>query len=226
MDWKSPQGFDTRGCENVKAQRGRLAAQILRLFPKATTGRREGGLQYWTVLCAATFALAMGTETSALGSEVASRSIGPWSSAATWDGGAVPKAGDRVIISPGTNVVYDVQSDEALSSLEVRGTLSFSREVGTQLDVGLLSVPSGGVLEVGTASAPIPDGITATIRFADLGQTDRMAPGLLGQGGRVEIHGAPRQRTWSRLTTDALAGTNVLSLDDEVNDWRVGIGSS
>src|SRR5262245_35021767 len=41
---------------------------------------------------------------------------GAWSAAATWEGGRVPTAGDKVQVRTGHAVVYDVRSDQVLRS--------------------------------------------------------------------------------------------------------------
>ena len=44
---------------------------------------------------------------------VASAKSGPWSEPATWEGGKLPAAGDKVLIRPGHAVAYDVSSPAA-----------------------------------------------------------------------------------------------------------------
>src|SRR5687767_9470804 len=71
---------------------------------------------------------------------------GNWSDAATWENGTLPKAGDFVQVRPGHVVTYDVTPEKctfALRMVHVAGTLSFSREVSTRLDVSLLKVQPG-----------------------------------------------------------------------------------
>src|SRR5436305_14153889 len=68
---------------------------------------------------------------------------GPWSAAATWDGGQVPSAGARVLIRPGHVVTYDVDSNAAIRAVQVGGTLTFARDRDTLLSVGLLRIAPG-----------------------------------------------------------------------------------
>jgi hypothetical protein len=65
---------------------------------------------------------------------------GPWSEPATWKPARVPQAGDTVLISPGTLVVYDIKSDELIREIHVAGVLSFARDRDTLLNVCLLKV--------------------------------------------------------------------------------------
>src|SRR5262249_8840129 len=68
---------------------------------------------------------------------------GPWSAGDTWEGGRVPGAGARVQVRAGHRVVYDVQSEAAIRSLHVAGTLTFAPDRDTRLDVGLIKIQPG-----------------------------------------------------------------------------------
>src|SRR4051794_2857542 len=48
---------------------------------------------------------------------------GAWSAAATWEGGKVPGADARVQVRQGHTIVYDIQSEQAIRSIHVAGTL-------------------------------------------------------------------------------------------------------
>lgn len=171
---------------------------------------------------------------------------GKWSDAETWEGGRMPRAGDFVQVRAGHAVTYDVDSDAALRMLHVAGTLIFSREKSTLLDVGLIKVepgetttedgfnchddapapPAGAsvpVLEIGTRSSPIPAGVSATIRLRHFKGTDaETLPAIITCGGRWEVHGAPMDRTWTKLAAPAHVGDVMVTLDQSMVDWRVG----
>lgn len=171
---------------------------------------------------------------------------GAWSDAGVWEQGRLPQAGDRVQVRAGHTVVYDVQSSAALRFVHVAGTLTFSREKSTLLDVGLLKVEPGEattesgfdchapvrevpkgtprpVLEIGTPAAPIHAGVTATIRLRHHpGMDPQSLPAIVCCGGRWDIHGAPLQRTWLKLATSASAGDRTVTLEQPVGDWRIG----
>src|SRR5688572_10613517 len=74
---------------------------------------------------------------------IRSAQSGKWSDPATWSPRRVPKMGDLVQVRPGHAVSYDVASDEAIRMLHVSGSLLFSREKSTRLDVGLIKVQPG-----------------------------------------------------------------------------------
>lgn len=65
---------------------------------------------------------------------------GAWSSPQTWDGGKVPAAGSRVWILQGHEVIYDLESDDVVRSVQVSGKLSFATDRKTRLDVGLIRI--------------------------------------------------------------------------------------
>jgi hypothetical protein len=74
------------------------------------------------------------------GAFIQSARSGPWSSPATWEGNQVPPAGSKVAILPTHTLVYDRDSDQPIRMLHVTGTLTFSRDRNTRLDVGLLKI--------------------------------------------------------------------------------------
>ena len=74
---------------------------------------------------------------------VCSAKSGPWSAPATWAGGKVPGAGDRVLIKEGHRVQYDVKSSDVIRGVNVAGSLVFATDADTLLNVGLIKVQAG-----------------------------------------------------------------------------------
>ncbi len=179
---------------------------------------------------------------------------GSWSAAATWDLARVPRQGDIVLVHSGHEVLYDVVSEEVIRSIHVSGTLRFSLECNTRLEVGLLRVEAGdqileqgfdcsptavaaqhdhgkketsgakrAALLIGTPEMPIPTKFRALIRLHAIEGTDAKSwPAIVCCGGRMEIHGAPMKRTWTKLTRTADAGATRLFLTDTVGEWQAG----
>jgi G8 domain len=169
---------------------------------------------------------------------------GPWSDAATWEGGAVPGAGAKVLIRPGHAVVYDINSDRPIRSVCIGGRLSFAPAKDTRLDVGLIKIQPGDVpsedgfdcdahlpamtsdadrpsLEVGTPEGPIV--AKAVIRLiAVKGLDEKSCPAIVCCGGRMDFHGTPMNRTWVKLGGPAKAGDTTVSLAEPVTGWRAG----
>src|SRR5687768_12245583 len=94
------------------------------------------------VLCVGCSAVAAGAAEPVVFQSRTARS-GPWSDAQTWDGGRAPQAGDFVQVRSGHTVTYDVDSSAALRMIHVAGTLTFSRDKSTRLDVGLIKIEPG-----------------------------------------------------------------------------------
>lgn len=179
---------------------------------------------------------------------VRSSGSGPWSSADTWEEGVVPAAGHAVLIRNGHEVVYDVDSDEVIRSIHISGTLSFAKDRDTRLDVGLIRIQEGDVvteegfdcamhiarrsadgeqrptLLVGEAEAPIPAEHKAIIRLHYIeGMDPESCPAIVCCGGRMEFHGAPMARTWTKLDRTAHRGEGTILLPaEEVADWKPG----
>lgn len=171
---------------------------------------------------------------------------GPWSSSATWSSGSVPAEGARVHIAAGTKVAYDVQAKVVIRAVYVAGTLTFSPDMDTQLNVGVLKVEAGDepteggfdcdahltepepgkprpALEVGTPLAPIAAGHTALIRLVAVeGQDKQSCPAIVNCGGRMDFHGASLSRTWVKLGATARKNDSGVVLEEPVAGWRVG----
>ncbi len=171
---------------------------------------------------------------------------GNWSDQQTWEKGRAPQAEDLVQVRAGHVVTYDIQSSTPLRMVHVAGTLTFSRVKSTQLDVGLLKIepgevttedgfdchgampvlPAGAptpVLEIGTRSAPIPAGVTATIRLRHFkGTNPETLPAIIACGGRWDIHGAPMNRTWLKLAKTCAGGETRVELEQVPAGWCVG----
>lgn len=178
--------------------------------------------------------------------EVRSVQSGPWSSAATWENGKVPAAGNRVRIREGHRVVYDIRSEAPFRSVLIAGTLHFAVDRDTRLDAGVINIQAGDdvaetgfdcdahlppsdpskprpALEVGTADEPIPAGRTATIRLHPIdGMDPKSCPALVCCGGRMDLYGAPMDRTWVKLGAPVKAGDTDVVLCEEVTGWRAG----
>ena len=77
---------------------------------------------------------------------------GPWSAASTWKPARVPRTGDQVLVSPGTQVIYDVESAKVIRSILVAGVLRFADDRDTKLNVGLIRVQPGDPDEANAAT--------------------------------------------------------------------------
>ena len=171
---------------------------------------------------------------------------GPWSEANTWEGGKLPPALSRVQIRTGHTVSYDMKSDRVIRSIHVAGTLRFSPDKDTRLDVGLIKIQPGDdasedgfdcdahameppagqprpALEVGTPDRPIDVGRTTLIRLTHVNGLDKLScPAIVCCGGRMDFHGTPSSRSWVRLGATAKKGESVVTLAEPVTGWKVG----
>jgi hypothetical protein len=174
---------------------------------------------------------------------------GKWSEPETWKPARVPGKGDRVLISRGTFVEFDVKQKSVVRLVQVVGTLSFARDRDTELNVGLLTVQHTDIcsehgfacefegaeqgpktsldqwpsLIVGTPQSPIPAEHSVRIRLHFIeGMNKQDAPAIACCSGRMEIHGSPMSRTWVKLGADAGVGSSTVTLSEDVSGWRVG----
>jgi G8 domain len=171
---------------------------------------------------------------------------GLWSAPATWEGDKVPAASARVQVRAGHTVTYDRNSDQAIRSIHVAGTLTFARDKNTRLDVGLIKIQAGDeaseegfecdahmaevdtkrarpALEVGMPDAPIDAKYTATIRLVYFPAHDKQScPAIVCCGGRWDMHGAPLGRSWVKLGDTVKPGDTSVTLAEVVPGWKVG----
>jgi len=157
---------------------------------------------------------------------VTSIADGAWSNPVMWSTGKVPVAGDRVAIPARRDVVYDTASDASLACIEIRGRLRFTPDGNTRMKTANLMVMDEGSLEVGTASKPMPENVTAEIIIADLKIDRQLDPAELGAGieslGKITMHGAVKSPTFVRLEQEPRAGQTTLTLDQNVTGWKAG----
>ena len=78
-------------------------------------------------------------------------------------------------------------------------------------------------LEIGTSEDPIPASVTTTIRLVHFeGMDTNSLPALLNCSGRMDIHGAPMNRTWVKLGATAKPGDDKVTLTESVTGWKAG----
>jgi hypothetical protein len=171
---------------------------------------------------------------------------GAWSDSATWAGGKIPHSGASVQIRAGHVVRYDVHSPEPIRAIFIAGTLSFSHDRDTRLDVGLIKIQAGedtseegfncdahlpqadpdqpkAALEVGTMEQPVDAQHTALVRLVYFEGMDREScPAIVSCGGRMDFHGAEMNHTWVKLGAPAKPNDTTITLADSVMGWRAG----
>src|SRR4051794_24434374 len=152
---------------------------------------------------------------------VVSARPGAWSDPGTWSPARVPAAGDRVRVTAGIQVTYDVMSDDALQCIGVAGTLRFRNDADTRLSIADLMVLPTGTLEIGTVDAPIAAGKSAIITIVDKPIDTTLDPDQFGRGliglGTVRIHGQAKDRTFSDTTAELASGQTSFDLAAPVN---------
>lgn len=163
--------------------------------------------------------------------EATHRSVanGNWNDPATWDTGAIPGPGSRVLIEAAHMVHYNIRSDDPIAWVRVNGHFRFRPGANTRLVVEHLIVDPNGMLEVGSPASPIQPDRTAEIIIDTSGGPIHAAmdPLALGRGlishGTTMIHGAEKL-AFTTLRNQALAGENVIELSDtEIPlGWEIG----
>src|SRR5690348_7400703 len=133
-----------------------------------------------------------------------------WSDSASWPDRRVPRAGDKVTIAAGKDVVLDV-SPPALGGLTIDGKLSFANNKDLELTTEWVMLH--GQLEIGSKASPHTRKATITFTdnvkgedFGGLGGNDKSDRGIMIMGGTLSLHG-DRKNSWSKLANTANAGS-------------------
>ncbi len=141
-----------------------------------------------------------------------------WSNPASWPSGVVPAAGASVIIPANKHIILDVATVD-LTNLTIDGTLEFARQ-----DISLTAqyIVVMGSLNIGTAAMPFAQKATITLNGTNMTQNimGMGTRGIMVMGGKLELHGTPPNKTFTKLSNHAAANTTSLSLVDPVS-WKV-----
>jgi len=142
-----------------------------------------------------------------------------WSDRASWPDKKVPRAGDKVTIPAGKEVILDV-SPPPLGGVTINGKLTFADNADLELTTEWVMVH--GELAIGTEAVPHKHKATITLtnNVKDeqlMGMGDR---GIMLSGGTLNLHGE-RTNTWTKLAKTAEAGSNSIEVLNAAQ-WRVG----
>ena len=140
-----------------------------------------------------------------------------WSDPATW-GGSVPVTGQVVTVPAGKTVLLDV-SPPKLGGLQINGTLRFAHR---PLRLHTEWIMVHGALQIGSETTPFSGSAEIVLDGAPDDNAMGMGSSVLGvMGGTLDLHGAPRPVTWTRLTAIATAGSRRLRVQS-TQGWRAG----
>ncbi len=143
-----------------------------------------------------------------------------WSDPATWPGGKVPAAGDKVSIPGGKEVILDI-SPPALAGLSIDGKLTFANNADLELTTEWIMLH--GELAIGSEAAPHTRKATITLTDNVKGE-DVMAGmgdrGIMISGGTLNLHGN-RSNAWTKLAKTAAAGSTLIEVLNAAQ-WQVG----
>ena len=144
-----------------------------------------------------------------------------WSRWTTWGDAPPPQAGDSAVIGEGLVVMIDY-SPPKFYLIIVMGTLLFDPTADIFLECTYIMINYGKLI-IGTPEEPYL--MKATIRLWGT----RLTPEIPVHGskvialryGGIEMHGAPRQPTWTHLAATAGAGSANITVRGPV-DWKSG----
>lgn len=152
---------------------------------------------------------------------------GGYSANATTTGmGVLPVDGDRVKIPKDVYIVVDCPLPY-LKLLQIEGILEFDNGRDHRLVTDMLFI-NGGQLIVGWENKPILTNVEIVItgqknklNFTLPDEVSMIGGKGIGVYGGLDLHGRPRQPSWTRLATTALAGSRNITVEQPV-DWMIG----
>ncbi|MEM8927590.1 MAG: G8 domain-containing protein [Bacteroidota bacterium] len=149
---------------------------------------------------------------------------GSWGAATTWRNGAIPTQGAKIHIPSGLVLSIDSEISTRIKIIRNDGKLQFSNTVNTALNVETIVQGMSGELEIGTATHPIPEGITCKITIIDEGDiqlhTDQWEKGLVLMGKTV-VYGMSKD-AWTTVAINPRIGETTLSLSSAPIGWAIG----
>ena len=151
---------------------------------------------------------------------------GDWSDRGTWFGGQAPSSDARVLIPLGVEVVVDQKISEEVKTVRVDGTLAFATDADSELRAETIVVSNAGTFNMGTAAAPVADGVTARLVFTDNGLIDRtedpfgISRGLITHGS-AEIYG-DATTPYAEVVGTLSPGATHITLAANPVGWAVG----
>ncbi|MEO1417320.1 MAG: G8 domain-containing protein [Bacteroidota bacterium] len=150
---------------------------------------------------------------------------GEWSNPSTWENHTIPSEGAKIHIPMGLELTVDGEIAERIKIIRNDGKLKFATHTHTSLLVETIVQGMMGELEMGTATAPVPAGITCTITIIDEGDiTDLTTPqfekGLVLMGKTV-IYGADKT-DWLTVATNPVQGATSINLSYAPTGWEEG----
>ncbi len=114
-----------------------------------------------------------------------------------------------------------------LDVLQIEGILEFDNEIDHYLSVNVIFI-NGGQLIVGWEDSPILTNVVITLtgelnsyNFTLPDQLSMIGGKAIGVYGGLDLHGKPRNISWTRLNQTADIGANSISLYESV-DWQIG----
>lgn len=150
-----------------------------------------------------------------------------WSDVANWKSGALPAAGEDVVVECPWTMLLDVAETPVFNSLSIVGTLMFDKaQAHTKLKSKSIYV-KGGVLKAGEPNAPFAQKITIEIHGERTNPTVLVDDHVDGGNknlivtGELSLYGVTPAVVMTRLAAYADKGANTVTVTDNV-DWKVG----
>ncbi|RNA00179.1 fibrocystin-L, partial [Brachionus plicatilis] len=138
----------------------------------------------------------------------------------------LPQEGESVKIPDGRYVVVDCPIPK-LKYLQIEGILEFDNGLNHTVSAELIFI-NGGQLIIGWEKDPMLNDVDIILRGTKQSLNFYLPNGINNIGGKgigvyggLDLHGQPREPSWTTLSASALKNSSQISLSVPV-DWKVG----
>ena len=152
-----------------------------------------------------------------------------WSDSSIWPDNQLPQAGTDVYINSSMYVLVDMPLPR-LGTLTIAGAVELLDSIDHQIEADFIIV-DGGRLAIGYPGTPFQHKAKIVLHGNQTSQEisrrvkrnfgTNIGAKALAVFGELIMHGVPRQPTWTTLAQTAMAGTNMIVLEDAVT-WVAG----
>lgn len=139
---------------------------------------------------------------------------------------SLPQSYESILIPDGRYVIVDCPLPK-IQYLKIEGSLELDNSINHRLEANIIFI-NGGQLIIGWENNPILTNVEIVLWGEKSKSVFKLPEGFsmigskgMGVYGGLDIHGKPRNVSWTRLNQTALVGSNNITLIEPV-DWQVG----
>ena len=150
-----------------------------------------------------------------------------WNKASDWESGAIPEAGENVVIKPGWKMVLNDNPAE-IKNLEILGSLfADNSRPKTIIKAENIWIKSTGEFHIGSQEEPFDKEFEIILKGTKDSEEIVISPLItpinkaIIVAGKMKVHAQTSTTQFTRLKKNALIGEKTIEVSDTV-DWKIG----